>query len=25
VTGGKDGGRVQAVINPKGIVETSPK
>jgi lipopolysaccharide export system protein LptA len=25
VTGGKDGGRVQAVINPKGIVEISPK
>lgn len=25
VTGGKDGGRVQAVINPKGILETSPK
>jgi lipopolysaccharide export system protein LptA len=25
VTGGKDGGRVEAVINPKGIVETSPK
>lgn len=25
VTGGKDGGRVQAVINPKGIVETPPK
>jgi len=25
VTGGKDGGRVKAVINPKGIVETSPK
>ena len=25
VTGGKDGGRVQAVINPKGIVEPSPK
>ena len=25
VTGGKDGGRVRAVINPKGIVETSPK
>jgi len=25
VTGGKDGGRVQAVINPKGIVEKSPK
>jgi len=25
VTGGKDGGRVQAVINPKGIVEMSPK
>lgn len=25
VTGGKNGGRVQAVINPKGIVETSPK
>jgi lipopolysaccharide export system protein LptA len=25
VTGGKDGGRVQAVINPKGIRETSPK
>jgi lipopolysaccharide export system protein LptA len=25
VTGGKDGGRVQAVINPKGIMETSPK
>lgn len=25
VTGGKDGGRVQAVINPKGIVETLPK
>ena len=25
VTGGKDGGRVEAVISPKGIVETSPK
>ena len=25
VTGGKDGGRVRAVINPKGILETSPK
>lgn len=25
VTGGKNGGRVQAVINPKGILETSPK
>ncbi|MFA6148916.1 MAG: lipopolysaccharide transport periplasmic protein LptA [bacterium] len=25
VTGGKDGGRVQAVINPKGVMETSPK
>jgi lipopolysaccharide export system protein LptA len=25
VTGGKDGGRVQAVINPKGILETAPK
>jgi lipopolysaccharide export system protein LptA len=25
VTGGKDGGRVKAVINPKGIVETPPK
>ena len=25
VTGGKDGGRVQAVINPKGILETPPK
>jgi lipopolysaccharide export system protein LptA len=25
VTGGKEGGRVQAVINPKGIVETPPK
>jgi len=25
VTGGKDGGRVQAVINPKEILETSPK
>jgi lipopolysaccharide export system protein LptA len=25
VTGGKDGGRVQAVINPKGIVEAPPK
>jgi lipopolysaccharide export system protein LptA len=25
VTGGKDGGRVQAVINPKGMLETSPK
>jgi lipopolysaccharide export system protein LptA len=25
VTGSKDGGRVQAVINPKGIVEMSPK
>lgn len=25
VTGGKDGGRVRAVINPKGIMETSPK
>ena len=25
VTGGKDGGRVRAVINPKGIVETPPK
>jgi len=25
VTGGKDGGRVQAVINPKGNVETTPK
>jgi lipopolysaccharide export system protein LptA len=25
VTGGKDGGRVQAVINPKGIVESPPK
>jgi lipopolysaccharide export system protein LptA len=25
VTGGKDGGRVRAVINPKGIVETQPK
>jgi lipopolysaccharide export system protein LptA len=25
VTGGKDGGRVQAVINPKGFMETSPK
>ena len=25
VTGGKDGGRVQAVINPKEIMETSPK
>ena len=25
VTGGKDGGRVKAVINPKGIMETSPK
>ena len=25
VTGGKDGGRVQAVINPKGIVEKAPK
>ena len=25
VTGGKDGGRVKAVINPKGIMETPPK
>jgi len=25
VTGGKEGGRVQAVINPKGFLETSPK
>jgi lipopolysaccharide export system protein LptA len=25
VTGGKDGGRVKAVINPKGILETPPK
>ena len=25
VTGGKEGGRVRAVINPKGILETSPK
>lgn len=25
VTGGKEGGRVQAVINPKGILETPPK
>ena len=25
VTGGKEGGRVRAVINPKGIVEKSPK
>ena len=25
VTGGKNGGRVQAVINPKGIMETPPK
>ncbi|MGZ8460850.1 MAG: lipopolysaccharide transport periplasmic protein LptA [Candidatus Deferrimicrobiaceae bacterium] len=25
VTGGKDGGRVKAVINPKGFLETSPK
>jgi lipopolysaccharide export system protein LptA len=25
VTGGKDGGRVRAVINPKGIMEKSPK
>jgi lipopolysaccharide export system protein LptA len=25
VTGGKDGGRVQAVINPKGFVEIPPK
>jgi lipopolysaccharide export system protein LptA len=25
VTGGKEGGRVEAVINPKGILETSPK
>jgi lipopolysaccharide export system protein LptA len=25
VTGGKDGGRVQAVINPKGFLEASPK
>jgi lipopolysaccharide export system protein LptA len=25
VTGGKDGGRVQAVINPKGIMEMPPK
>ena len=25
VTGGKDGGRVRAVINPKGILETPPK
>jgi len=25
VTGGKDGGRVQAVINPKGILETPQK
>ena len=25
VTGGKDGGRVRAVINPKEIMETSPK
>jgi lipopolysaccharide export system protein LptA len=25
VTGGKDGGRVEAVINPKGIVETPRK
>jgi lipopolysaccharide export system protein LptA len=25
VTGGKDGGRVQAVINPKGMLETPPK
>ncbi len=25
VTGGKEGGRVRAVINPKGTVETSPK
>ncbi len=25
VTGGKEGGRVKAVINPKGILETSPK
>ena len=25
VTGGKDGGRVRAVINPKGMLETTPK
>ncbi|MGE5284846.1 MAG: lipopolysaccharide transport periplasmic protein LptA [Actinomycetota bacterium] len=25
VTGGKEGGRVKAVINPKGILETPPK
>ncbi len=25
VTGGKDGGRVRAVINPKGVMEMSPK
>jgi lipopolysaccharide export system protein LptA len=25
VTGGKDGGRIRAVINPKGIVEMPPK
>lgn len=25
VTGGKDGGRVQAVINPKGMLESAPR